>query len=141
MAPSGRPARALYPLAMPSGSSPRRDHSSASAPTHAASSAPSDWPMQAADTIERVVGSVRDKTTGPAITVARWLVYGTFALVVGSIVAVLMAIAAVRALDAYLPDAVVGVDHTWAAHLLVGLSFTAIGMAMWSRRSAPADAD
>jgi predicted lysophospholipase L1 biosynthesis ABC-type transport system permease subunit len=97
--------------------------------------------MQAADTIERVVGSVRDKTTGPAITVARWLVYGTFALVVGSIVAVLMAIAAVRALDAYLPDAVVGVDHTWAAHLLVGLSFTAIGTAMWSRRSAPADAD
>ena len=44
----------------------------------AAASAPSpdvdttDWPAQAADTIERAVQGVRDKTTGPAITVARW---------------------------------------------------------------------
>ena len=37
-----------------------------------------DWPAQAADTIERAVQGVRDKTTGPAITVARWLVAGLF---------------------------------------------------------------
>ncbi|MEX2294094.1 MAG: hypothetical protein WD691_09945 [Acidimicrobiales bacterium] len=102
----------------------------------AASGPPSDWPAQAADTIERVVGNVRDRTTGPAITVARWIVYGTFALLVGTIVAVLLAIAAVRLLDAYLPASVVGDDHTWAAHLLVGLCFTLTGMALWSRRAA-----
>lgn len=82
------------------------------------------------------MGSVRDKTTGPAITVARWIVYGTFALLVGGIVGVLVAIAAVRALDSYLPDAWFGTDHTWVAHLLVGASFTGLGMGMWSRRSA-----
>ena len=98
---------------------------------------PADWPAQAADTIERVVGAVRDKTTGPAITVARGIVYGTFALVVGSVVGVLLAIAAVRILDVYLPDAWVGEDHTWAAHLLVGAVFTLAGAALWSRRSAP----
>jgi hypothetical protein len=27
-----------------------------------------DWPAQMAESIERVVGSVRDKTTGPALT-------------------------------------------------------------------------
>jgi len=127
---------------MASGSSPRhaaRDRG-AVAPTGAAA-AQQDWPAQAADTIERVVGSVRDKTTGPAITVARWVVYGTFALVVGAVVGVMLAIAAVRALDAYLPDAWVGEQHTWAAHLIVGVLFSLVGMLAWSRRSAPTPAD
>jgi hypothetical protein len=98
-----------------------------------------DWPAQAADTIERVVGTVRDKTTGPAITIARWVVYGTFALVVGTAVAVLVAIAAVRVLNVYLPDAWFGEEHVWAAHLLVGAVFTVAGMVLWSRRSASPD--
>jgi hypothetical protein len=95
----------------------------------------SDWPAQAADAIERTVGAVRDRTTGPAITVARGLVYGTFALLVGAAVVVVLAIAAVRALDAYLPDAVVGEDHTWAAHLVVGTVFSVLGMLLWRRRT------
>jgi len=47
---------------------------------------------------------VRDKTTGPAITVARGLVYGTFALLVGTVVTVFLVISAVRLLDVYLPS-------------------------------------
>jgi uncharacterized BrkB/YihY/UPF0761 family membrane protein len=127
---------------MASGPSPRhaaRDHAASSSAT--ATGAQQDWPAQAADTIERVVGSVRDKTTGPAITVARWVVYGTFALLVGAVVGVLLAIAAVRALDAYLPNAWVGEQHTWAAHLIVGVLFSLVGMLAWSRRSAPAPVD
>jgi len=95
----------------------------------------SDWPAQAADQIEKVVGMVRDRTTGPAITAARWIVYGTFALLVGLVVLTLTAIAAVRMLDVYLPDSVFGEEHTWAAHLIVGLLFTIAGMVMWSKRS------
>lgn len=117
-----------------------RNRASGAPPAHVASEAPAaDWPAQAADTIERVVGSVRDKTTGPAISIARWVVYGTFALVVGTAVAVLLAIAAVRVIDVYLPDAWVGEEHTWAAHLLVGAVFTLVGMVLWSRRSASPD--
>jgi len=95
-----------------------------------------DWPAQAADTIEKVVGGVRDKTTGPAITVARGVVYGTFALIVGASVAVLLAVTLVRVADAYLPEAVFGEDHVWAAHGIVGLLFTAAGALMWSKRTA-----
>jgi hypothetical protein len=95
----------------------------------------SDWPAQAAETIERVVGQVRDMTTGRAITAARALVYGTFALLLGTAVVVLLAISAVRLLDVYLPDAVFGEDHTWVAHGLVGGVLTIAGMVLWSRRS------
>lgn len=94
----------------------------------------SDWPAQAADAIERAVGAVRDKTTGPAITIARGLVYGTFALLVGSVVTVFLAISAVRLLDVYLPSAAFGHRHTWLAHVLVGAAFSIFGMALWSRR-------
>jgi hypothetical protein len=131
------PDRTLYPAPMPSGPAPRGVRSPlGSAPA----GAPDDWPAQAAETIERVVGSVRDKTTGPAITVARWVVYGTFALIVGTAVAILLAIAAIRGIDVALPDAWVGEDHTWVAHLIVGAIFTLVGAVLWSRRSAP-DAD
>jgi hypothetical protein len=96
-----------------------------------------DWPAQAADAIERLVGTVRDKTTGPAITVVRGIVYGTLALLVGTMVAVLLAVAAVRLLDAYLPSAVFGDEHVWAAHGIVGLLFAIVGMLLWSKRTAP----
>jgi tetrahydromethanopterin S-methyltransferase subunit F len=104
---------------------------SAPAPTPA-----QDWPAQAADTIERVVGTVRDKTTGQLVTAARWLVYGTFAAIVGLIVAVLLAVVGVRIIDVYLPDAWVGEDHTWVAHLIIGALFTLVGMVLWSKRTA-----
>jgi hypothetical protein len=93
-----------------------------------------DWPAQMADSIERVVGSVRDKTTGPALTVARAVVYGTFAGVVAVAAIVLFVIAAVRLLDVYLPEALFGETHTWAAHLLLGLLFTFAGTVLWLKR-------
>jgi hypothetical protein len=116
-------------------------HPAASGPeaTTGAAASTSDWPSQAADAIERTVGKVRGRTTGPAITVARAVVYGLFALIVGTAVAVLLAVALVRLLDVYLPDAVVGEEHAWAAHLVVGLLFCLAGMFLWSRRSARRD--
>jgi hypothetical protein len=127
---------------MASAPPPRSDRAPGASSTPGSAAAPaSDWPAQAADTIERVVGTVRDKTTGPAITAARWVVYGTFALVVGTGVGVLVAIAAVRFLDVYLPDAWFGEQHTWAAHLVVGAIFSLFGMALWSRRTASPDMD
>jgi uncharacterized iron-regulated membrane protein len=93
-----------------------------------------------ADSIEGFVGAVRDKTTGPALTVARAVVYGTFAGVVALAAVVLFVIAAVRVLDVYLPAAVFGEDHTWLAHLLLGLLFTIAGLVLWlKRRPRPAE--
>lgn len=89
-----------------------------------------DWPAQAADTIVRVVGQVRDKTTGPAITAARGVVYGLLAGLLGTACAAMLSIASVRVIDAYL----VGEDNTWLAHLIVGALFTIAGLLLWSKR-------
>jgi hypothetical protein len=118
------------------GSSVRQD-------SEAASSAlpPGDWAAQAADTIERAVGNVRDRTTGPAITVARGVVYGTFAVLVGIAAAVLATIGAVRLIDNYLPSAAFGEEHTWAAYLILGLVFVIAGAVLWARRHGPGPED
>lgn len=93
-----------------------------------------DWPAQAADTIERVVGTVQDKTTAPATTIARAVVYGTFAALVGSASLVLLIVALVRGLNVALPDSVFGEQHMWAAYLIVGLLFVVVGAVLWRRR-------
>jgi hypothetical protein len=100
-----------------------------------------DWAAQAADTIERAVGNVRDRTTGPAITVARAVVYGTFAVLVGMAALVLATIGAVRLIDNYLPSAVFGEDHMWATYLITGLVFVIAGVVLWVRRNGPAPED
>ncbi|MDP9071971.1 MAG: hypothetical protein M3N68_11985 [Actinomycetota bacterium] len=80
-----------------------------------------DWTVQVADTVERLVGTIRDKTAVPLTTVARGLIYGLIALVMAITAVVLIAIGLVRAVDAYLPEEV------WSAHLLVGGMFCLAG--------------
>jgi hypothetical protein len=111
------------------GSSVRQDSEAASPALP-----PGDWAAQAADTIERAVGNVRDRTTGPAITVARGVVYGTFAVLVGLAAMVLATVGAFRLIDNYLPSAVFGDEHTWAAYLILGLVFVIAGAVLWARR-------
>lgn len=93
-----------------------------------------DWPRQVTEQIESLVQVVREKTTRPALTIARGLVFGTFAVVVATAVLVLLIAGGVRLLDSYLPDAVFGEDHTWAAHMVVGLVFCALGAFLWVKR-------
>jgi hypothetical protein len=100
-----------------------------------------DWAAQAADTIERAVGNVRDRTTGPALTLARAVVYGTFAALVGLAGLVLGTIAVVRIIDNYLPDAVFGDEHIWATYLIIGLVFVLAGAVLWVRRHGPGPED
>jgi hypothetical protein len=99
--------------------------------------ATTDWPAQAADTIERAVQGVRDKTTGPAITAARWFVAGLFLVILGTTAAILLSIALVRVLDVYLPESVFGESHVWAAYLVLGLPVFIAGIVLLARRNSP----
>ncbi len=88
-----------------------------------------DWAAQTADTIERLVASVRAKTADPLDKVARALVYGLVAAIVGVAALVLGAVALVRVLDVVLPGDV------WAAHALSGGIFVVVGLLLWRKRT------
>ncbi len=85
-----------------------------------------DWAAQVADTIDSVVGTVRDKTTVPAETVARALVYGILIAVMGVAALFLLTTGVVRLLDNWL--------RVWAIYLILGGVFTALGMLLWAFR-------
>ena len=67
--------------------------------SNAFSSLSSRWPDQVADGVESAVGLVRDKAVKPATTLAKALVYGPLAAIVGLSALVLVAIAVVRGLN------------------------------------------
>jgi len=95
-----------------------------------------DWPSQVADQIVGVVGTVRDKTTGPLLGFARAIVYGTFVAIIGTVALVLFLITLVRLVDNYLPNDVFGESHIWATYLIIGLVFSIIGLVLWVRRKS-----
>ncbi|MEA3055635.1 MAG: hypothetical protein QOD30_1067 [Actinomycetota bacterium] len=92
-----------------------------------------DWAAQTADTIDRVVTSIRSKTADPLDHIVRIVVYGILAGVLGIGALVLLAIALVRAVDVAIPGRV------WSAHLAVGGIFTLAGLFLWSKRRTPGD--
>jgi hypothetical protein len=87
-----------------------------------------DWSAQAADTIESVVGTIRDKTTVPLTTVARGIVYGIVAGVMGGAALLLLAIAVIRILDVYIPG------NVWTVYAVIGGLFTVGGLFLWRMR-------
>jgi Mn2+/Fe2+ NRAMP family transporter len=92
-----------------------------------------DWPAQAADTIERIVGTVRDRATGPALTAVRAVVFGVLCVFLGITLVVLLAIGSVRFLNSYLPG------NVWVAHLATGTIFSVAGLWMFSKRHQPSE--
>ena len=104
----------------------RPDTGAGSVPTPTAE--PPDWPAQAADAIVENVAKVRAKTTGPALKAARYAVFGAFAVLVGTMSLLLLTIGGVRVLNAYLPDAVFGETHMWAAHTILGIVLVLAGL-------------
>ena len=102
-------------------------------PTPTTGTTSPDWTVQVADTIESVVGSVRDKTAVPLETIARALVYGIVLGTMGVTALVLVTVIAVRLLSLVL--------EVWAAYAIIGGLFTALGLFLWRKRRAPSGPD
>ena len=105
-------------------------------PSATAATDETDWTVQTADTIDRVVTTIRSKTSEPLVGLARWVVFGLLAAVVGTMALVLLAIGSVRALINSLP---VGDNRVWVAHVVVGGIFVLAGLLLF-RKARPRDA-
>ena len=85
---------------------------------------------QATSVVVNLVTSVRGKTTGPLLFVARLVIYSIAILIAAAAAVVLFVIAAVKIVNQLLPGDV------WAAYLLLGAVFALVGTFFWSKRVA-----
>jgi uncharacterized membrane protein len=93
-----------------------------------------DWATRTADSIERVVNTVRDRTTRPLLVAGRAIVFGLLAVVVGIAAVVLLSITIVRVL-------VILTDRAWLADLILGALFVIAGFVLLRlRRTAVQEA-
>jgi hypothetical protein len=92
----------------------------------------SDWTGQAADRIEQVVTTVRDRTVVPARSASQVVVFGLLAAFFVITAAVLLTILLFRLLCLALP--------IWAAWLVLGGIFVAGGAFCWAIRSRSLEA-
>jgi hypothetical protein len=79
-----------------------------------------DWAAQVADQIERVVGIVRDRTTRPALTVVRGVVFGVIAAAGAITALVLVSVVLIRALTEI-------TNKAWIAYLITSGIFLLAG--------------
>ena len=97
---------------------------------------PDQWPTQATETIVRVVGRVRERTTSPAITASRGIVYGLFAAILAVVAVVLAITLAIRVANNYLPGQI------WTIYVALGILFTVGGLFLWGKAfSTPPEKD
>jgi hypothetical protein len=87
----------------------------------------SEWTSQAADTIEKTVVAVRDRTVEPATRAANYMVYGVFAACCVLTALLLTTIVLFRILTYAMP--------VWAAWMLLGGIFVLAGTFLWTRRT------
>ena len=88
----------------------------------------SEWTSQAADTIEKTVVAIRDRTVEPATKAANYVVYGVFAGCCVLCAILLLTIVTFRVLTYAMP--------VWAAWMLLGGIFVIAGLFCWTRRTA-----
>jgi hypothetical protein len=98
-----------------------------------------DWTVQAADSIERVVTTVRTNTADRLVSVARLLVYGLLAAVMGLMALVLFVILVTRVLDVYVANIFGDGQYAravWVVDVAIGGLFLLAGLFLWSKRTA-----
>ena len=94
-----------------------------------------NWAADLADTVERVVGSVREKTTKPLVTVTRGLVYGLLAAILGIAALVLLIVMLTRGTQELLDQFNVRRSAAvYISYLAVGGIFSLLGLFVLSKR-------
>ena len=91
-----------------------------------------DWTKDLLDRLDHYIDVVRSNTTDRLVKVARVLVYGVIALILGSMAAIIALITLIRVLDIVLPREV------WLPYIVLGAIFLAGGLFAWSKKTAPA---
>jgi hypothetical protein len=93
-----------------------------------------NWAPELADTVERVVGTVREKTTDNVVKAARIIVFGLFAAFLGLTGVILLVITFTRALQVLLDFAVTPARAVYISYFLVGGICCLLGAFLMKKR-------
>ncbi|MGH9132882.1 MAG: hypothetical protein ACRDZZ_03035 [Ilumatobacteraceae bacterium] len=93
-----------------------------------------NWAPDLADTVERVVGSVRQKTTDNVVKAARIVVFGLLGALLGLAALVLLVIVFTRALQALLDFAVTPPRAVYLSYFIVGGICCLVGLLLMKKR-------
>ena len=88
-----------------------------------------DWTTESVDTIEKVVGAVRERTVVPAHKVTKMIVLGVLAAACVVPALVLLVLGLFRG------GVLIAQGEVWAAWLVLGGIFLVAGLFFWLKRS------
>ena len=89
-----------------------------------------DWTTEAVDTIEKVVGAVRERTVIPAHRLTKTFVFGFLAMFCVLPALVFLVLGGFRAADVY-----VAKGRVWAVWSALGGIFVLAGAFFWAKRT------
>ena len=95
-----------------------------------------NWAAEIADTVERLVGTVRERATTPAVYAARALVYGVIAAFIGGALCTMLLIG-FTGLQSLLDLAVSHDRAVYLSYLIVGGILGLAGWLILRKRRAP----
>jgi hypothetical protein len=93
-----------------------------------------NWAADIADTIERVVASVRERTTKPLVTASRAVVFGLLTAILGVVALTLLIAVLTRAMQALLDIWLSHEVSVYLSYLIVGGIFCLAGAFVLSKR-------
>ena len=96
-----------------------------------------NWAADLADTVERVVGTVRDQATTPAVHVTRGIVFGLLAAFLGLTALILAFIGITRGLQALLDLVVTPAQAVYLSYLILGGILCLAGALFFRQRHSP----
>jgi len=92
-----------------------------------------DWSSDLLDRLDHYIDVVRSNTTDRLVKVARLLVYGLIAAILGAMTGIVGLIALIRVLDVVLPREV------WLPYVVLGAIFLGLGLFLWSKKAVPTE--
>ncbi len=96
-----------------------------------------NWASETTDTVVRIVGNVREKTTTPIVHAARGLVFGVLAAFLGMFAFVAILIGVTRGLQAVLDIGLSPARSVYVSYFIVGGIFCIVGLLLFRARKAP----
>jgi len=90
-----------------------------------------DWAGETAGRLEEIVTKIRSQTTDRVVKVARVVVYGLLAAVMGLMLAIVALIGLLRGLDELVPQEI------WLVYIPVGAILTGAGLLSWRKARKP----